>query len=176
MVVLLSGASLLLRSFQAMTRIEPGFDANALTVRLSLPRKDYSDNQKITRFYDELEARVRALPGVQSVAATNHIPLNGALASSDTTGRGPAPLSTTSSHRAVPHGHAALLPRDADPGRGGTGVRRATAPLRRPSRSSARLSCARASGPRPGGPPASGRRPQGFRPIEIIGVAETSTT
>ena len=83
MVVLLSGASLLLRSFHAVMRIEPGFDANALAVRLSLPRKDYPDNQKISRFYDELEARVRALPGVQSVAGTNHVPLNGALASAD---------------------------------------------------------------------------------------------
>jgi len=83
MVVLLSGASLLFRSFHAVMRIEPGFAANALTVRLSLPRKDYSDNQKISRFFDELEARVRALPGVHSVAGTNHVPLNGALASSD---------------------------------------------------------------------------------------------
>lgn len=83
MVVLLSGASLLFRSFDALMRVDPGFDADVLAVRLSLPRKDYADIQKISRFYDELEARVRTLPGVQSVAGTNHVPLNGALASAD---------------------------------------------------------------------------------------------
>ena len=50
MVVLLSGASLLHRSFLAVMRIEPGFDTRALTVRLSLPLKDYPDNPKISRF------------------------------------------------------------------------------------------------------------------------------
>jgi putative ABC transport system permease protein len=83
MVVLLSGASLLYRSFHAVMRIEPGFDTTPLTVRLSLPRKDYADNQKVSRFYEELEARLLELPGVESVAATNHVPLNGAIASAD---------------------------------------------------------------------------------------------
>ena len=83
MVVLLSGASLLYRSFHAVMRIEPGFDTTALTIRLSLPLKDYGDNLKISRFYEQLEARVLELPGVDSVAATNHVPLNGAIASTD---------------------------------------------------------------------------------------------
>jgi predicted permease len=83
MVVLLSGASLLYRSFHAVMRIDPGFATETLTVRLSLPRKDYPDNATISRFYELLETRIRALPGVQSVAATNHVPLNGALATAD---------------------------------------------------------------------------------------------
>jgi len=83
MVVLLSGASLLYQSFQAVMRVHPGFDTGVLSVRLSLPRKDYADTSRISRFYEELEARVKALPGVASVAATNHVPLNGALASTD---------------------------------------------------------------------------------------------
>jgi predicted permease len=83
MVVLLTGASLLFQSFQAVLKVEPGFDQGVLTVRMSLPRKDYSDTSKIRRFYEELEARVRRLPGVVSVAATNHVPLNGSLASAD---------------------------------------------------------------------------------------------
>ena len=68
MVVLLTGASLLYRSFQAVMRIEPGFDASALTVRLSLPLKDYPDNARISRFFEQLEERILELPGVQSVA------------------------------------------------------------------------------------------------------------
>jgi predicted permease len=93
MVVLLSGASLLYRSFEALMRIEPGFDTRTLTVRLALPRKDYSDNLKISRFYEELEARLLELPGVESVAATNHVPLNGAIASADYKVAGEPPAS-----------------------------------------------------------------------------------
>ena len=83
MMVLLSGAGLLLESFQAVLQVGPGFDAGVLTVRLSLPRKDYAETASVSRFYEELEARVAALPGVVRVAAVNHVPLNGALASAD---------------------------------------------------------------------------------------------
>jgi len=83
MVVLLTGAALLYQSFQAVLKVEPGFDAGVLTVRLSLPRKDYDEIGKMRRFYEQLEARVARLPGVASVAAVNQLPLNGALASAD---------------------------------------------------------------------------------------------
>jgi putative ABC transport system permease protein len=83
MMVLLSGAALLFRSFREVMRIEPGFDAGVLTVRMSLPRPPYGEAATISRFYRELESRVRALPGVVSVSASNHIPLNGALATVD---------------------------------------------------------------------------------------------
>ena len=147
MVVLLSGASLLFRSFHAMMRIEPGFDANALIVRLSLPRKDYPDNQKISRFYDELEARVRALPGVRLVAATNHVPAERRPGELGLQGRGPAArVRGPAPDGAVPHGDACTTSErwgyrswpDASSAR-------ATAPLSRPSRSSASLSRVRAS-------------------------------
>jgi predicted permease len=83
MVVLLSGAGLLLKSFREVMRVEPGFDTNVLTVRLSLPRKDYATLARISSFYRPLEARVLALPGVTSMGAANQVPLNGALASAD---------------------------------------------------------------------------------------------
>jgi putative ABC transport system permease protein len=83
MVVLLTGTGLLLKSFYAVTRVEPGFDAGVLTVRLSLPRTSYGDIEKVGRFYDQVEARVMRLPGVIATAAVNHVPLNGALASAD---------------------------------------------------------------------------------------------
>ena len=83
MVVLLSGASLLHQSFQAVMRVHPGFDTAVLGVRLSLPRRDYAEAARMSRFYEEVQARVAALPGVTTVAATNQIPLNGALATAD---------------------------------------------------------------------------------------------
>jgi predicted permease len=83
MVMLLTGAGLLLKSFRAVMRVEAGFDPGVLTMRLSLPRKDYGELAKVSQFYRQLEARVAALPGVVSVAAVNHVPLNGALASAE---------------------------------------------------------------------------------------------
>ena len=83
MMMLLTGAGLLLKSFREVMRVEPGFDPGVLTVRLSLPRKDYGELAKVSQFYRQLEARVAALPGVTTVAAVNHVPLNGATASAE---------------------------------------------------------------------------------------------
>jgi putative ABC transport system permease protein len=83
MMMLLTGAGLLLKSFHEVMRVEPGFDPGVLTVRLSLPRKDYGELAKVSQFYRQLEARVAALPGVTSVAAINHVPLNGAIATAE---------------------------------------------------------------------------------------------
>src|SRR4029079_15784718 len=60
-----------------------GFDGGVLTVRLSLPRKDYGELAKVSQFYRQLEARVQALPGATAVAAVKHVPLSGANASAE---------------------------------------------------------------------------------------------
>jgi len=83
MVMLLAGAGLLWKSFREVMRVNAGFDSNVLTVRLSLPRKDYTEVAKISRFSRELESRVAALPGVRAAGTVSQIPLNGALASAD---------------------------------------------------------------------------------------------
>jgi putative ABC transport system permease protein len=74
-----------------------GLRSGVLTVRLSLPRKDYGELAKVSQFYRQLEARVAALPGVTSVAAVNHVPLNGALASAEykVADRPPPPTTTS---------------------------------------------------------------------------------
>ena len=113
MVVLLTGAALLFKSFQAVLEVAPGFDGGVLTVRLSLPRKDYDELGKMRRFYEQLEARVARLPGVVSVAAVNQLPLNGALASVDykVEGRPPASDSQlpTTNYRMVTPGFFATM-------------------------------------------------------------------
>ena len=43
MVMLLTGTGLLLKSFRAVMRVDAGFDPGVLTMRLSLPRKDYGE-------------------------------------------------------------------------------------------------------------------------------------
>jgi putative ABC transport system permease protein len=77
-VVLLLAAGLLVRSFNKLIAIDPGFDReNVLTARVSLPRSNYSKPAQTEAFYNDLLQRVKALPGVQSVGAISHAPLSG---------------------------------------------------------------------------------------------------
>jgi putative ABC transport system permease protein len=80
-VMLVIAAGLLLRSFDRLLRIDPGFNPkNLLTVNISLPVKRYQDNQRVTAFYDRLLEQVRATPGVVSAAVTSGLPLMSAWA------------------------------------------------------------------------------------------------
>jgi hypothetical protein len=62
--MLLTGAGLLWKSFPRGDAGGRGLRTPALlTVRLSLPRKDYGELAKVSQFYRQLESRVAALPG-----------------------------------------------------------------------------------------------------------------
>ena len=77
-VVLLLAAGLLVRSFNKLVAINPGFDReNVLTLRINLPRSDYSKPAQKKAFYEELVQRVKSLPGVQSAGTISHTPLSG---------------------------------------------------------------------------------------------------
>ncbi|WP_224368085.1 ABC transporter permease [Hyalangium versicolor] len=83
-VTLVAGAGLLLRSFWALSHVEPGFDAErVLTLDLSLPSAQYEKGPQVARFYRELLERLRAVPGVESVAATSGLPMGGSRATWD---------------------------------------------------------------------------------------------
>jgi predicted permease len=65
-VVLLVGAGLLVRAFIEVVRVDPGFQTDQqLTFRLLLPRET---------FLEELEQKLRAIPGVRRVGAISHLP------------------------------------------------------------------------------------------------------
>jgi putative ABC transport system permease protein len=75
-LVLLIGAGLLINSFLRLRSVDPGFRAeNLLTMRVVLPETKYTDQQQSSAFFTDLIRRVEALPGVQSAAVTNWIPL-----------------------------------------------------------------------------------------------------
>jgi putative ABC transport system permease protein len=76
-VVLLVGGGLMLKSFVQLLRVEPGFDPHqVLRLDLALPGPKYREPQKQKAFYEELLARLRTLPGVESVGATTQTPLS----------------------------------------------------------------------------------------------------
>ncbi len=68
-VILLSGAGLLLRSFDRVRTANRGFDSNnVLLLQVDLPGT-YDSLPKMTAFYTEATRRIRALPGVLAVGA-----------------------------------------------------------------------------------------------------------
>ncbi len=81
-LILLVGAGLLLRSFSTLMGVNLGFQTDrVIAMNVSLPQTRYPDAAARFRFYDQLEQRVRALPGVESVGYANRMPMRGGWAS-----------------------------------------------------------------------------------------------
>jgi putative ABC transport system permease protein len=81
-LMLLIGAGLFIRSFAALLKSDPGFNPEGvLTAHLNLPVAKYKDEPQRAAFYADLVQRVKSLPGVQSAAVVNYIPLGGANSS-----------------------------------------------------------------------------------------------
>jgi predicted permease len=77
-LVLLVGASLLIRSFMALRAVNPGFvSQNVLTMRMSLTEPQYTKAAGVDRLIRAGAERVRSLPGVEAVSATCCVPLEG---------------------------------------------------------------------------------------------------
>jgi len=76
--VLAIGATLVLRSFAGLLRVDPGFDAQDLTaMNVSVVGPRYSEPSAVNSFYDQLLEKVRAQPGVASASAVSQLPLSG---------------------------------------------------------------------------------------------------
>ena len=83
-VVLLTGSGLLIRSFLELTRVHPGFESHgAVAIRLTFQGDQYQGGEHIRNRVNELEERLRGLPGVTAVASTTTLPLGGAGAMLD---------------------------------------------------------------------------------------------
>jgi putative ABC transport system permease protein len=75
-LVLLVASGLMLRSFQKLRAIDPGFDAqSALTFRLGLSPHDYPTRRAAVAAHQAMLERLGALPGVTRVSAATTLPL-----------------------------------------------------------------------------------------------------
>jgi putative ABC transport system permease protein len=75
--ILLTGAGLLLRSFDLLLSAPEGFTADhVLSLQLSLPAAQYTTPAAMNRFVIESLAQLREFSGVRSVAFTSRLPLN----------------------------------------------------------------------------------------------------
>jgi len=75
--VLLIGSGLMFRSFLALQRIDPGYDPHGLLTFLLLGGRGGPQPQQRAAFMREIEGRLRALPGVESVTVSSPFPLAG---------------------------------------------------------------------------------------------------
>jgi len=74
--VLVVSAGLLVRTIDALHRVDAGFDVGtrALTFRVALPPGRYPTSAHVNAFSRELESRLRTLPDVQEVGAISQVP------------------------------------------------------------------------------------------------------
>ena len=77
-VVLLVTAALLFQALRATLKVDPGFrPQGVLTYRIATPRANYPDKERVLNLYQNLEERMRALPGVSAAGGVTLPPLSG---------------------------------------------------------------------------------------------------
>ena len=76
-VALLASAGLLGRSFWALSRVNPGFQAEqVLTLRTTLPASKYETDDRVGAFGGALLGRIENLPGVSRVGSVGYLPMS----------------------------------------------------------------------------------------------------
>ncbi len=77
-LVLLVAAALMVRSFSALTAVDPGFRADhALTVSVNLPAAAYREPPRQFQFYRSALDALAVLPGVRAAALASSLPFSG---------------------------------------------------------------------------------------------------
>ncbi len=83
-LVLTVGTALIVRSLHNVQAVDPGFDATGVvSAQLLLSPDTYRDDARKRDFFDSLEERLRARPGVVAVGFINDAPLSGSGSGGD---------------------------------------------------------------------------------------------
>ncbi len=77
-LVLLIGSALMIRTFLAMARVDPGFGdpATVQTFRVFLPESAAKEPDRVIQAFKDVRARLRAIPGVSATAVAAGVPLD----------------------------------------------------------------------------------------------------
>jgi predicted permease len=82
-LVLLVGAGLLMRSFERLISVNPGFATeHLLTMKMFTSPAKYGDLQKRSQYLEHVLDEVRSVPGVRSAGSTHFLPLTGFVSGS----------------------------------------------------------------------------------------------
>ncbi|HYL64328.1 MAG TPA: ABC transporter permease [Candidatus Methylomirabilis sp.] len=77
-LVLFVAASLMMRTFWALTRADLGFNPqNVLTLTITLPGWKYKDSRAQAAFFHQALGRLKQVPGIAEVGLTTALPLQG---------------------------------------------------------------------------------------------------
>ena len=78
-LVLLVGSGLMIRTFQALSHVQPGFTQpeQILTLRISIPSAQVPEPERVARMYNDILDRIAAIPGVDSVSLSNSTTMDG---------------------------------------------------------------------------------------------------
>lgn len=77
-LALLVGAGLLINSFLRLLDTDPGFNPeNVMAVKINLPGSRYDSDSSQVQFFQRLEERLGALPGVESTGSVSWLPMVG---------------------------------------------------------------------------------------------------
>lgn len=77
--VLLVCSGLMIRTFRALTQVNPGFDTSAgiQTLRLLIPEAEVPDSDKVMHLEEAIARQIATIPGVTSVGIANSVPMDG---------------------------------------------------------------------------------------------------
>ena len=79
-LVLLVGATLLIRTFAALRSVDPGFNThNVLTMNMSITGPRFEKTAAVAELVEEARRQVEAIPGVEAMSTTCCLPLQGGL-------------------------------------------------------------------------------------------------
>jgi predicted permease len=78
-VVLLIGSGLMIRTFQALRHVRPGFTGatELQTMHIFIQDAQIKEPERVVRVYQEILRKVSAIPGVSSAAFANSVPADG---------------------------------------------------------------------------------------------------
>ncbi|HLY16497.1 MAG TPA: ABC transporter permease [Bryobacteraceae bacterium] len=77
-LLLLAGAGLLMRSFDRLISVNPGFrPEHMLTMEMFTSPAKYHEDRKRSQYVDNVLAQIRQVPGVEGAGSTHFLPLTG---------------------------------------------------------------------------------------------------
>ena len=78
-LVLLIGSGLMIRTFQALRHVDPGFTrpSEVQTIRISIPETQARDAASVLRMQQSILEQISAIPGVESAGIASTIPMTG---------------------------------------------------------------------------------------------------
>ena len=78
-LVLLICSGLMIRTFRAITHVDPGFQQpdQVQTFHIMVPESQVKGDEQVVRMYQEMLRKISALPGVSSASITTAVPMGG---------------------------------------------------------------------------------------------------